>query len=130
MKIIRFNDLRGSERQVRCPEKGFISFRYLLAKDGMGYSLHYTIIPRGEPQHWHYKHHLEACLCISGRGVLVNLDDESRHAITPGTCYALDKHDNHTFQALEDTILVCVFNPPVTGQEVHREDRSYASPAG
>ncbi|MBL6431897.1 MAG: ectoine synthase, partial [Alphaproteobacteria bacterium] len=26
----------------------------------------------------------------------------------------------------EDMILACVFNPPVTGNEVHREDGSYA----
>ena len=127
VKVIRFNELRGTEREVHCPHGGFISYRYILERDGMGYSLHYTIIPKGEPQHWHYKNHLESCLCISGKGLLVQLGTGARYEIMPGTCYALDQHDDHTFQAIEDTILVCVFNPPVVGREIHREDGSYAN---
>jgi L-ectoine synthase len=42
--------------------------------------------------------------------------------------YALDKHDVHYVKALEDTVLISVFNPPVTGREVHDADGSYAAP--
>ncbi len=111
--------------RVECPNKGFISLRYLLAKDGMGFSLHKTIIPKGPPQHWHYKHHKEACFCVSGGGWLTNLKTGERHAIGPDSTYVLDENDNHTFEAVYDTVLISVFNPPVTGREVHREDGSY-----
>jgi len=111
--------------KVTCPNGGFTSFRFLLEKDGMGFSLHKTVIPKGEPQHWHYKHHLEACYCVSGKGWLVNLKTRERFYIVPDTTYVLDKHDDHTFQAIEDTVLISVFNPPVTGKEVHQEDGSY-----
>jgi L-ectoine synthase len=37
--------------------------------------------------------------------------------------YALDKHDRHTLRADEELVMACVFNPPVTGTEVHREGR-------
>lgn len=110
---------------VACPDGGFVSYRYLLAKDGMGFSLHKTVIPKGEQRHWHYTNHLEACFCVSGKGLLTDLETGLVHKIEPDTCYALDNHDDHLFQALEDTVLISVFNPPVTGTEVHREDGSY-----
>ncbi len=126
MKVIRNKDIAGSKREVDCPKGGFTSFRYLLAKDGMGFSLHRTEIPKGEPQHWHYTNHLEACYCISGKGWLVNLATRERFYIKPDTMYALDKNDDHTFEALEDVVLISVFNPPITGRETHQEDGSYS----
>lgn len=125
MKIVQISDLFGTDRAVQCPNQGFTSYRALLARDGMGFSLHKTVIPAGEPQHWHYKHHLEACYCIQGVGVLTNLETGEKHVISPDTVYVLDNHDDHTFQALEDVVLISVFNPPVTGQEVHGADGSY-----
>lgn len=94
----------------------------------MGFSLHKTVIPAGPPQHWHYKDHLEACYCVSGKGLLTNLRTGQYYAIQPDCCYVLDEHDNHTFEALEDTVLISVFNPPVTGREVHGADGSYLAP--
>ncbi|HET57367.1 MAG TPA: L-ectoine synthase, partial [Deltaproteobacteria bacterium] len=45
----------------------------------------------------------------------------------PGTMYALNEHDRHYLRGGgQDMRLVCVFNPPVTGQEVHLPDGSYA----
>lgn len=125
MKIIHIENLAAQGRKVDCPKGGFTSHRALLASDGMGFSLHKTVIPKGPPQHWHYKHHLEACYCIAGKGVLTNLETGQTHLIKPDVVYVLDHHDDHTFEALEDTVLISVFNPPVTGNEVHREDGSY-----
>ena len=39
----------------------------------------------------------------------------------------LDKNDAHYFEAFEEVTLICVFNPPLTGKEVHQEDGSYES---
>lgn len=126
MKVIDLNDIAGTERDVHCPNGGFNSVRFLLAKDGMGFSLHRTFVPRGPAQIWHYKNHLEACYCVSGYAILTNLSNGDRHFITADTMYALDNHDIHSFQAIEDTLLISVFNPPVTGTEVHGKDHSYA----
>ena len=50
--------------------------------------------------------------------------------IAPGTLYALDRHDEHILRATEgDLRLVCVFNPPLSGEERHRPDGSYAPSA-
>lgn len=124
MKIIRINQLADTEREVK--GKGFVSTRALLAKDNMGFSLHKTVIPKGGPYHWHYTMHLEACYCIKGRGRIHDLKNDITHLITPDVIYVLDNHDDHTFEALEDTVLISVFNPPVTGREVHNEDGSYS----
>lgn len=124
MKVRTIKEIQKTERDVE--GKGFRSLRLLLEKDGMGFSLHKTLIPKGVPQHWHYKNHLEACFCIQGRGILNNLDTGEEYEIVPDTIYILDKHDNHTFKAIEDVILISVFNPPVTGKEVHNSDGSYS----
>jgi L-ectoine synthase len=123
MKVIRTKSLIGTKRDIQ--GKGFSSLRILLERDRMGFSLHKTIIPKGDKEHWHYKHHLEACYCISGMGVLTNLETNEEFNITPDTTYVLDNHDDHTFQALDDVVLLSIFNPPVVGNEIHMDDGSY-----
>jgi len=123
MKIARINQLLGTDRDI--DGHGFKSIRPILEKDGMGFSMHKTIIPTGGPYHWHYKNHLEACYCIRGRGIITDLKNNVQHMISPDVIYILDNHDDHTFEALEDTILISVFNPPVKGNETHNEDGSY-----
>lgn len=125
MKVIKTVNLKGTERQVNCPNNGFISLRILLESDGVGFSMTETHIPKGEEQFWHYKNHFEACYCISGWGVLKNKNTNEEFDITKGIIYVLDKNDPHTFQAVENTVLVCVFNPPLKGKEVHGKDGSY-----
>lgn len=125
MKVISIRDVADTDREVHCPRNGFISYRLLLAKDGMGFSLHRTVVPKGDPQRWHYKNHLEACYCEAGHGLLTHCASGRTWEILPGTLYALDDHDDHSFQALEDTVLISVFNPPIVGTEVHGADGSY-----
>ena len=125
MKIMNVMKLHGTEREVDCPNGGFTSLRMLLKEDGMGFTMTRTTVhPTGEWQLWHYKNHLEACYCIKGTGLLKDAKGR-QHEIKPGMLYALDKHDKHWFKADENVILICVFNPPLTGGEVHQPDGSY-----
>jgi L-ectoine synthase len=126
MNVIHLRNIALTDREVHCPNGGFVSYRFLLKKDGMGFGLHKTVIPAGLQQRWHYKHHKEACYCIAGRGILVSADTGESFEIVPDTCYVLDKHDEHFFTALEDTVLISVFNPAVVGSEVHGKDGSYS----
>ena len=125
MIVRNIEDVIKENRVVSCPKGGFISNRYLLESDNMGFTMTRTVIPVNGVQTWHYKNHLEACMCISGKGILTNCETGEKHDITNGTMYALDKNDKHTFEALEPTVLICVFNPPLTGKEVHKKDHSY-----
>lgn len=124
MKVIKTSEL-NKERIVKCPKGGFVSNRILLESDGMGYSMSKTVIPVAGTQRWHYKNHLESCYCVSGMGELKNLETGHVYLIEPDTTYVLDNHDDHEFTALEEVTLICVFNPPLTGREVHDAEGSY-----
>lgn len=123
MKVVRVNELIDTDREVH--GKGFVSIRPVLEKDGMGYSVHKTIIPIGGPYKWHYKNHLETCYCIEGCGILIDIKTGIKHMITKDCVYILDKNDEHTFEVLKDVVLISIFNPPVKGNEIHKEDGSY-----
>lgn len=126
MKIIDVMTLRGTDREVNCPKGGFNSLRMLLRSDDMGYTVTRTTVhPTKDFQKWHYKNHLEACYCIKGNGVVKDAKG-NQHKIKPGIMYALNKHDKHWFKALTTVVLVCVFNPPLNGREVHQKDGSYS----
>jgi mannose-6-phosphate isomerase-like protein (cupin superfamily) len=124
MKVIHTNDLPES-RKVEF--HAGISNRILLEEDGMGYTMTKTVIsPDAGKVFQHYKHHLETCYCVSGYATLTDAATGEEFEILPDTTYVLDKNDPHYFEAHEETVLICTFNPPLTGQEVHQEDGSYA----
>lgn len=127
MKVIKASEL-PAERIVACPMGGFTSHRILLESDGMGYTMTKTVIPPGRVNRWHYKHHLESCFCVAGKGTVTQESTGESWTIEPDTTYVLDAHDAHTFEAHETVTLVCVFNPPLTGREVHEPDGAYARP--
>lgn len=125
MKLLNANKL-PKDRVVKFG--GGVSNRLLLDSDNMGYTMTKTVIEPGRVNRWHYKNHLESCYCISGNATLVNETTGEQHAIGPDDVYVLDDNDPHTFEAHEETILICIFNPPLTGQEVHKDDGSYEPP--
>lgn len=127
MKIVKISDIKGTDREVECPKGGFTSNRILLKSDGMGFGMTKTVIPPNGKQFWHYKNHLESCYCVSGRGELTNSITGDTFEIGPDTTYVLDENDPHYFEAFEEVVLICAFNPPLTGSEVHQEDGSYAA---
>ena len=71
MIITSLNAITGTDRDVSGP--GWKSRRLLLAGDGMGYTMTDTLVLDGAELELEYKHHLEACYCISGRGEVTNL---------------------------------------------------------
>ena len=124
MKVIDVNGL-PKDRKVRFHSG--VSNRILLENDGMGYSMTKTVIEPGKRVFQHYKHHLETCYCVSGNATLTNAVTGEEHRIGPDITYVLDKNDPHWFEAHEETVLICTFNPPLTGQEIHQDDGSYDS---
>lgn len=127
MLVRKLDEIVGTERDVRA--ETWNSRRLLLKADGMGFSLHDTIVVAGTITRMWYKNHLEAVYCIEGRGTLESIEDGKLWTIEPGTVYALDKHDEHVLRAETDMRMVCVFNPPVLGREVHGPDGAYPDAA-
>lgn len=114
-----------TERRV--DSDGWSSVRLLLKADGMGFSFHITTIHAGAELSMHYKNHLESVFCLEGTGSVEDLATGERHAVRPGILYALNKHDRHILRADANgpMLMACVFNPPVTGKEVHAADGAY-----
>ncbi|MEW6770386.1 MAG: ectoine synthase [Bacillota bacterium] len=123
MIVKNLEDVAGTENDVVA--KNWRSRRLLLKKDGMGFSLHDTIIRAGTETMIWYKNHLEAVYCIGGEGEIEVVADGSIYPIKSGTLYALNGHEKHYLRAKTDMRMVCIFNPPCTGKETHDEDGSY-----
>ena len=123
MIVKRLEDITGTSDEVEADN--WISRRLLLKKDSMGFSLHDTIIKAGTETYIWYKNHLEAVYCIEGSGEIELVDNGKIYPIKKGTMYALNGNEKHYLRAKEDMRMVCVFNPPVTGREVHDEEGVY-----
>lgn len=123
MILLRLQDIAGTAQDV--VTQNWASRRLLLARDGMGFSLHETTVFAGTETFIWYKNHLEAVYCVAGEGEIEDLATGEVHAIAPGVMYALDRHDRHKLRAKSEMRLVCVFNPALTGREVHDADGVY-----
>ncbi len=125
--IVRdFNKIVEEKSDRVVSDAQWTSVRMLLADDGMGFSFHITFLEEGSEHTFEYKNHFESVYCMKGKGSITDLATGETHEIVPGVMYALDKHDRHTLRADEELVMACCFNPPVTGNEVHRADGSYA----
>ena len=127
MIVRKLKDLRNTDRDVR--SNGWDSSRLLLKEDGMGFSFHVTKLHAGSELRMHYQNHLEAVLVLKGTGTIEDLATGEVHALRPGVMYALNDHDRHIVRPETDILTACVFNPPVTGQEVHDESGAYPADA-
>ena len=123
MIIRKLKEIRASDNNVK--SDGWESARLLLADDGMGFSFHLTTLRAGSEIRMHYQNHLESVMVLKGTGTLEDLETGETHPLRPGVLYALDKHDRHIVRPETDILTACVFNPPVTGREVHDENGAY-----
>lgn len=123
MKIRRLEELADTENDVVA--ENWRSRRFVLARDGVGFSFHDTVLHAGTVTRMWYKNHIESVYCIEGEGELLDVATGQRHEIRPGTLYLLDEHDRHELTAHSDLRMMCVFNPPLTGEETHQADGSY-----
>ena len=128
MIVRHFDDIGANEKDRVVSDAKWTSVRMLRAGDGMGFSCHLTFLEEGSEHTFHYKNHFESVYCMKGKGRITDLATGETHEIRPGTMYALNEHDKHTLVADEELVMACCFNPPVTGDEVHQEDGSYAAP--
>lgn len=109
--------------------EAFESRRILLARDGLGYSFHDTVVKKGSTQTLEYKNHIEVNYCIAGEGEVEEVATGRTWPLHPGVMYVLDNHDAHIIRATKsDLRFICIFTPALTGQEVHDADGSYAAP--
>ncbi|MDN5850883.1 MAG: ectoine synthase, partial [Nitrococcus sp.] len=95
----------------------WISRGLILARDGLDYSLHDTIMHAGSETELHFPQQVESAYCIEGEGEIISLDDGARHRLAPGSLYILNRHDRVRLRAITELRLVCLFSPPLAGGE-------------
>lgn len=127
MIVRNLTEAARSERKV--VTDGWDSIRMLLKDDGMGFSFHITTMYAGKTLEMHYKNHYEAVFVLNGEGIIKDLGTGETHELRPGVLYVLNEHDRHIVRPRTDIVTACVFNPPVTGKEVHDETGAYPSEA-
>ena len=130
MIIVDKTELEGTERDAA--GAGWTSLRLLVKSDGMGFSMTETKVLPGAVLRLEYKHHIEACYCIGGTGMVREVASGAEHIIKAGVLYAPNAHDQHEVHVPEGgeaLHLICVFSPALQGDEVHGPDGSYAASA-
>lgn len=125
MIVRTLSEAKQSKRRIVSPDGNWESTRLLLKDDQMGFSFHITTIYKGADFRMHYQNHLESVYCMSGKGEVETLADGKIYPVEPGTVYILDKHDEHILRAFEEMTMACVFNPPLSGKEVHNKEGAY-----
>lgn len=116
-------EITGTERDVS--GGAWRSKRIILANDGVGFSFHETVLYAGTETSMWYANHVELVHCIEGEAEVTNDETGETFLIRPGMLYLLDGHERHTVRPRTDFRVLCVFNPPVTGREVHDENGAY-----
>lgn len=116
-------EITGTDRDVAA--ENWRSKRIVLGGDGVGFSFHETTFQPNSVHEFHYANHIEAVWLVEGEGTLHDLTNDVTYDLAPGTMYLLNGHERHQVKNRTLMRMLCVFNPPVTGQEVHDENGVY-----
>ena len=125
MIVRTLDEITDTDRDVESENKNWRSKRIVLAKDGVGFSVHETVLQPGSINDFWYANHIEAVFITEGEGELYDKDNDVTYQLAPGSIYVLSGNEKHQLRPKTLMKTVCVFNPPVTGREVHDENGVY-----
>ncbi|MEU2103428.1 MULTISPECIES: ectoine synthase [unclassified Nocardia] len=123
MIVRSLKEIVGTEREVRGP--AWNSRRLVLAEEKVGFSVNDTVVEAGAELEMWYANHVEAVYVIEGHGEVIDGETGQTHPLEPGVLYLVDAHQRHILRAHTRFRAVCVFNPPLTGREVHDENGAF-----
>lgn len=123
MIVRTIGDITDTEADIKT--ENWRSKRIVLAKEKVGFSVHETTLYAGTVNQFWYANHVEAVFVVEGEGEITDLATGRIHQLAPGSLYLLNDHDKHEVRPRTEMRTVCVFNPPVTGREVHDESGVY-----
>lgn len=123
MIVRSVDEITDTDRDIKTPN--WRSKRVVLAKEGAGFSLHETTLYADTVNDFWYANHIEAVFVVEGEGELLDKETGKTYQLGPGSMYLLDGHEHHQLRPRTQMRTVCVFNPPVTGREVHDENGVY-----
>lgn len=123
MFVRSVRDVTDTDDDVKTPN--WRSKRVVLARNQVGFSVHETTLYAGTVNDFWYANHVEAVFVTEGEGELLDKETGITYQLGPGSLYLLDGHEHHQLRPRTEMKTVCVFNPPVTGREVHDENGVY-----
>ncbi len=118
--IIRsLEEINGTERDVAWGNGR--SRRFLIQKDGMGFTLCNTTGNGNTNSYIQYRNHFESCYYLSGTGMYEW--DSGKHSIDTGekqsTVFIMNEHDRHYMRIKKESVCLSIFTPPIKGDERH-----------
>ncbi|ANY07112.1 ectoine synthase [Pseudonocardia sp. HH130630-07] len=125
MIVRTLDEITDTERDVKSENGQWRSKRIVLANDKVGFSVHETTLEAGTINDFWYANHIEAVFITQGEGELYDKDNDVTYQLAPGSIYVLSGNERHQLRPKTQIKCVCVFNPPVTGREVHDENGVY-----
>ncbi|WP_417512122.1 ectoine synthase [Microbacterium sp.] len=123
MIVRTINEITDTDADIQT--ENWRSKRIVLAKEQVGFSVHETTLYAGTVNQFWYANHIEAVFVVEGEGEITDLATGETHQLSPGSLYLLNDHDKHEVRPRTEMRTVCVFNPPITGREVHDENGVY-----
>ncbi|TDC99448.1 L-ectoine synthase [Nonomuraea deserti] len=124
MLVRTLEDVLGTSRDVDWGNG--TSRRLVVAADERGYAITDTYVRPGTQTLLRFDRHLEACYCIEGNGRVETT--EGGWDLRPGTLYSAELGEEHRLLSETGMRLICVFNPPLRGDERH--DSNPDKPSG
>src|SRR5699024_10041590 len=119
MLVRSLSDIEDTDADIKSDT--WRSKRLILAKERMCFSILEITQYEGTERYFWYPNHIEAVVITHGEGEVEDLATCAVHHPAPGTLYLLRDHAKHMVRVRKAIRCVCVFNPPVTGREVHDE---------
>ncbi len=105
----------GTARDVR--HRNYRTLRLLLAEDPSPVSVTDIVLEPGIQDTYGYADRTEIAYCISGEAIVVDLERGVEQRIRPGSLWIAPPGSRFSFEASEPTRLICVFDPPLQGDE-------------
>jgi L-ectoine synthase len=121
--VRHLSEIEDTEADIKT--ENWRSKRIVLAREKLGFSVHETTLYAGTVNDFWYANHIEAVFITEGEGEVEDKATGEVHQLKPGSIYVLNNADKHQVRPKTEMKTVCVFNPPVTGREVHDEDGVY-----
>ncbi len=123
--------IRNIEQQTEAGQLHRVAYgkmdtvRLLLAQDGAGFSVSDVTVTEAMDVVLQYRNHIEANIFLAGGGTVENLSTGEVHEVRAGVTYVVYPEDRHRVKLSAGTRLICVFNPPLEGNENHNEQGGY-----
>ena len=118
-------DVRAAGREQVIDDGHATVQHYVTQADGVGFSVHSVLLAAGSDLDLWYKHHWEANVVLKGSCDVTDRASGEVHSLGADDFYLVGPKDRHRFQARTDVHILSIFDPPITGTEVHDEEGTF-----